>query len=146
MGRTREALPEILAVALYGRRDSPEIHAVRADADRPASPTRAERQDLIETVEQRGGLPLPDHPFDLGAIGRELRLTEPLLKKMKGPLLESRFGFDGAESFVRHVQNLHECLGSGPFPCYRCRIATLMRQVRRDKKGWGRPGRLCYPD
>ena len=58
--------------------ERPEVHAVGADADGPAPAAGAERQDLVEAVEQAGPLPRGDEPFDLRPVGGEVGLGEPL--------------------------------------------------------------------
>ena len=68
-----KALLEVFAMALDGGAERPEVHAVGADADGAAPAAGAERQDLVEAIEQAGPLPLLDEPFELRPVGGELR-------------------------------------------------------------------------
>ena len=102
-----EVLAEILAMALHAGGERPGVHAVGADADRAAPPAGAEGQDLVEAVEQPGPLGRADEPFDLRAIGLELRLGQPL-----GEVAERGFpgGLrrgDGGESLSGPFQQAH---------------------------------------
>ena len=51
-----KALLEVFAVSLDGGAERPQVHAIGADADGAAPAAGAERQDLVEAIEQAGPL------------------------------------------------------------------------------------------
>ena len=85
-------------MALNGGGERPEVHAVGADADGAAPAAGAERQNLVEAIEQAGPLALVDQPFELRPVGGEVRLGQPLAQAYERLLLERRVGVDAAES------------------------------------------------
>src|SRR5438876_907716 len=105
---TREALFQIFTMSLHRGAERPVIHAIRSDADRTAAATGAERQDLIEPVEQPGPLLFLDKPFKLRPVAGELRLAEPLAEMLKGLLLDAVVHLNASETIRNLVQQLHE--------------------------------------
>ena len=65
------------------RAQGPEVHAIGTDADRAAPASGAEREDLIEAIEQAGPLFLLDEPFQLRPISPEFRFFQPVLEKLE---------------------------------------------------------------
>src|SRR5262249_32969563 len=102
-----EALLEVLAVALDRSAERPAVHAVGANADRPAPAAGAEGKDFKETIEQSGPLLPLNQPFDLRPIVGELGSGEPLAEIAEGTLLESRVRLDGLETFRGLRQQVH---------------------------------------
>ena len=70
-------------MSLDGSAKRPQVHAVGSDADGSAPPTRAEGEDLIETIDQPGPLLFPNEPFELRPIRCKLRLPQPMLEKLE---------------------------------------------------------------
>src|SRR5262249_24454489 len=93
-----EAFLEVLAVALDGSSEGPEVHAVRSEADGAAATAGAERQDLVEAVEQARPLFGLDEPLELRPVSSEFRLGEPAPQEREGLVLESRIGVDALET------------------------------------------------
>ena len=67
--RLREALFQIGTVPLNAGTQSPEVHAIGANANGTAPPTGPERQNLVKPVQQAGPQPALDQPFDLRRYG-----------------------------------------------------------------------------
>ena len=84
-------------MALNGGAERPEVHAVGADADGAAAAAGAEGQDLVEAVEQAGPLLALDEPFELRAVGGELRGGEPVGEVPLGVVDERGVGGEGAK-------------------------------------------------
>ena len=85
-------------MSLDGGAERPEVHAVGTDADGAAPAAGAERQDLVEAIEQAGPLLLLDQPFELRPIGGELGLGEPLAQVLEGLFLGGSVDLDGLET------------------------------------------------
>src|SRR5262249_8082391 len=107
-----ETLFQVLAMALDARPQRPQVHAVRPDANRPATAAGAERQDLIEAIQQPRPLPLLYQPFDLRPIAGELRLGEPLLEVFERLFLESSVCIDTSKPFGDRGQQIHDATSS----------------------------------
>ena len=85
-------------MSLHRGAERPEVHAVGADADGPAPAAGAERQDLVEAIEQPGPLLLLDEPFELRPIGGELGGTEPLGEVFSRLILDGGVGLDALDA------------------------------------------------
>src|SRR5262245_49725639 len=94
-------------MSLNGGAERPQLHAIRSDADGPASPAGAEGQDLTEPVEQAGPFLLVDQPFELGPISGEGRVAEPLAQVLQCLLLEYGVRFDRLEAVLDLGQLVH---------------------------------------
>src|SRR5262249_42653738 len=103
-----EAFLEVLAVPLDRGAERPEVHAVGPDADGPAAAAGAERQDLIEAIEQAGPLLLANEPFELRPIGGEGRVGEPLLEILERLFLESGISVDCLKTGTGLGQQVHD--------------------------------------
>ncbi len=122
-----ELLPEELAMALDAGPDRPRVHAVRADADGPAPPAGAEWQDLVEAVEQDGPLVLADEPVELRPVGGELRVGQPPLQGVNGPVGQGGVVGNRAEGGGGLLEQRHES-GSG-MEATRCHVPLLYPRI-----------------
>src|SRR5262249_18909085 len=107
------ALFQILAVSLHGGDERPEVHAVGADADSAAAAAGAERQDLVETVEQAGPLLLIDEPFELRPVRGGLRVGQPLAGVFERLFLQSVVGGEAAEAVGGERETVHVAVPRG---------------------------------
>ena len=102
-----EALLQVFAVPLHARAERPEVHAVRADADRAAPAAGAERQDLVERVEQHRPLLGLERAIRVAADTRRSRLGEPDAEIGKRLVLERRIGVDFGEAGASKGERIH---------------------------------------
>src|SRR5438105_6875307 len=91
----------------------PDVHAVGANTDRPTAAAGAERQDLVETVEQAGPLLPLDEPFELRPIRGELRSGQPWPQELQGLCLEGVVYLDGLETVAGLVEQVHADTSQG---------------------------------
>src|SRR6266542_5546920 len=103
-----KTLLEVLAMSLDGGGQGPEVHAIGTDADGPAASAGAERQDLVEAIEQAGPLLRLNEPLELRAVGGELRAGQPLPEKLQGLLRNGRVRLDGLEPLPGLFQQSHD--------------------------------------
>src|SRR5262249_55830966 len=98
---------QVFAMSLDGGSEGPKVHAIRSDADRAAAAARAEREDLVEAIEQARPLLLADEPLDLRSIGGKFLGGEPVPKMLEGLLLERRIGVDRLEALDGLLKQVH---------------------------------------
>src|SRR5262249_43818738 len=100
-------LLQILTMPLDRSAEGPQVHAIGSDADGSAAAACAERQDLIEAVEQPGPFLFVNEPLDLRAIGRELGTGKPALEVLQRLLLRGAVGLDSLKSFASLAEQIH---------------------------------------